>query len=194
MHYVSDELCKLGKSTLYPTSEVEKLVNYFDETLGVHARRYIYWLMFASDKNTSELRQCWLRGTTGLERWIQRHFPGSIQALATVGMQIHEQPSLMSKQHVDEVFEKVNQMLEKHGELYLLNTNSPTAADITFASLAYPMIFPRQCDDLVFEYDQNRMSRELYDQITTYRSQRAGKFVLRMYEQHRITDRVQPMP
>ncbi|UJR11217.1 hypothetical protein I4U23_015398 [Adineta vaga] len=193
MHYVSDELCKLGEPTLYPTSEVEELVNYFDETLGVHVRRYAYWMMFSSDDMTIELYQCWLRGTRKIERWIQRHFSGSIQALATVGMQVHEQPSLISKQQIDEVFAKVNRMLEKHDGLYLLNTNYPTAADITFAALAYPVIFPPQCDDLIFEYDINRMSRNLYYQVSMYRGQRAGKFVLRMYEQDRIIHRIQPM-
>ena len=192
MRYVSDEFGKLGKPTLYPSPEVEELVTYFDETLGVHARRYIYWMLFSTNDMTGDLKQCWLRGQTGVARWIQQHFFGSIQALATIGMQVQEQPSLASKQRVDEVFVKVNQMLEGHGGAYLLNTNYPTAADITFAALAYPMIFPPQCDDLVFEYDANRLSQQLYDQVTSYRAQSAGKFVLRMYDQHRIVDQVRP--
>ncbi len=192
MRYVSDELCKLGKPTLYPTSEVQELVDYFDETLGVHVRRYGYWLMFSTDDMNVELQECWLRSTVKLERWIQRHFFGPIKALATEGMQIHEQPSLISKQHIDEVFEKINQKLEEHGGTYLLNTNYPTAADLTFAALAYPMIFPPQCNDLIIEYDPDRMSPQFYNQVTIYRQQRAGQFVLRMYEQDRIIDRIQP--
>lgn len=192
MHYVSDELCKLGKPTLYPNVEVEKMENYFDEHLGVHVRRYGYWLMFQTEELQNELHNCWLRNTVGLERWIQQHFVGPIQALATEGMKIHQQPSLISKQHIDEVFDTVNKKLEAHGGLYLFNTNYPTAADITFAALAYPMIFPSECDDLIIPYDSNVMSHELYEQVKTYREQPAGKFVLRMYEQHRLTNRIQP--
>jgi glutathione S-transferase len=192
MHYVSDELCKLGKPTLYPSSEVEELENYFNQMLGVHVRRYGYWLMFQSEDMQNELHNCWLRDTAGFEKWIQQHFFGPIKALATEGLHIQEQPSLLSKQHIDEVFEKVNQKLEEHGGSYLFNTNYPTAADLTFASLAYPMIFPPECDDLIITYDPDVMSRHLYDQVTAYREQRAGKFVLQMYEQHRITSRIQP--
>jgi hypothetical protein len=192
MHYVSDELCKLGQPTLYPSPEVEELETYFNQVLGVHVRRYVYWLMFQTDDMQNELRSCWLRGTVGIERWIQRHFFSPIKALATEGMDIHKQPSLISKQHIDQVFEKVNQMLEEHSGLYLFNTNYPTAADLTFASLAYPMIFPSQFDELVTPYDRDLMSRQLYDQVTTYREQRAGKLVLRMYEQDRIINRIQP--
>lgn len=194
LRYVSDELCKIGKPTLYPTPQVEELVTYFDDTLGVHARRYIYWMLFSTEEMTSELKRCWLCGQTGLARWIQQHFFGSIQALATAGMQIQEQPSLASKQRVDEVFARVNQMLEGHGGKYLLNTAYPTAADITFASLAYPMVFPPQCGELAFEYDANRLSRQLYEQVGIYRAQRAGKFALWMYDQHRLVDQVRPNP
>ncbi|CAF1474291.1 unnamed protein product [Rotaria sp. Silwood1] len=192
MHYVSDELCKLGQPTLYPTAEVEELENYFNEILGVHVRRYGYWLMFQSDGMENELRNCWLRDTVGFEKWIQQHFFGPIKALATTGMDIHEQASLASKEHIDQVFEKVNQKLEEHGGLYLFKTTYPTAADFTLAALAYPMIFPSQCDGLIIKYDPNIMSRQMYEQVTTYREQRAGKLVLRMYEQHRIVDRIQP--
>jgi hypothetical protein len=76
--------------------------------------------------------------------------------------------------------------------LYLFNTNYPTAADLTFASLAYPVIFPPDCDDLIITYDPNVMSRELYDQVTVYREQQEGKLVLRMYEKDRIVNRIQP--
>ena len=192
MHYVSDELCKLGKPTLYPSAEVEELENYFNEVFGVHTRRYGYWSMFQTDDLLNELRNSWLRGTVGFERWIHQHFFGSFKALVIKGLHIEEQPSLVSKQRIDDVFEKVNKKLEEHDGLYLFNTNYPTAADITFASLAYPVIFPAQCDDLVTKYDTNCLSRQLYDQITTYREQRAGKFVLRMYEKDRIVDQVQP--
>ncbi len=192
MHYVSDELCKLGQPTLYPTAEVEELENYFNQVLGVHARRYGYWLMFQGEEMQNELHKCWLRNTAGIERWIQQHSFGPIKALITKGLQIEEQPSLIAKQRIDEVFEKVNQKLAEHGGLYLLNTTYPTAADFTFASLAYPMIFPPECDDLIITYDPNVMGRQLYDEVTNYREQRAGKFVLHMYEQHRIVHRIQP--
>jgi glutathione S-transferase len=192
MHYVSDELCKLGKPTLYPSPQVEELENYFNQMLGEHARRYGYWLMFQTDDMVNALRNCWLQDMVGFERWIQQHFFGPIKALVTAGIKIQEQPSLVSKQQIDQVFEKVNQMLDEHSGLYLFNTNYPTAADFIFASLAYPMIFPPQCDELIISYDPNCMSRQLYDQVTIYRQQRAGQLVLRMYEQHRVIDRIQP--
>jgi hypothetical protein len=36
-----------------------------------------------------------------LEPWIQQYFFGPIKALATTGMNIQEQPSLISKQHTE---------------------------------------------------------------------------------------------
>lgn len=192
MHYASNQLCTLGKETLYPSPEVEELENYFNQILGVHVRRYGYWLIFQADNMKNELRSCWLRGTVGFENWIQQHLFGSIKALATKGMNIQEEPSLISKQHVDQVFEKVNKLLEENGGFYLLKTNYPTAADITFAALAYPMILPSQCDDLIVNYDPNVLSRPFYEQVKAYREQPAGKFVLRMYEQHRVVNRIQP--
>ena len=192
MHYVSDELVKLGKSTLYPHAEVEELSNYFNEVLGVHVRRYGYWTMFQAEEMQSAMHQCWLRETQGWERWIQQHAFGPIKALLTKGLNIEREASLIAKQRVDEVFEKVNQKLEEHGGLYLCNTNYPTAVDYTFAALAYPMIFPPECDDLIIPYDVNVMSRQFYDDVTHYRQQRAGKFVLRMYEQHRTVNRIHP--
>lgn len=192
MHYVSDELCKLGKPTLYPMPEVEELEVYFNTVFGVHVRRYVYWLLFQSDDMESELRNCWLRETSGLENWIQRHAFGSIKALATVGMNIKEEPSMNSKHIVDTVFDKVNRMLEENNGSYILNTTHPTAADFTFAALAYPMVSPPQCDELVFGYDPKIMSHSMYEQITIYREQAAGKFVLRMYEKERLVKKIQP--
>ena len=190
MHYVSDELQKMGKPTLYPTPEVEELENDLNQVLGVHARRRGYWLMFQNEEMQNELHKCWLRGTVGWEKWIQQHSFGPIKALITKGLQLEDRPSLLAKQRIDEVFEKVNQKLEEHGGMYLFNTTYPTAADLTFAALAYPMIFPPECDDMVIAYDSDVMSRQLYDEVTSYREQRAGKFVLQMYEQHRITHRI----
>jgi hypothetical protein len=57
--------------------------------------------MFQAEDKQNELRSCWLRGKLGLERWIQQHFFGPIKALATTGMNIQEQPSLISKQHTE---------------------------------------------------------------------------------------------
>ena len=192
MHYVSDELVKLGQPTLYPNPEVEELSRYFNEILGVHVRRYGYWTLFQAEEMKNELHQCWLRETTGLERWIQQHAFGPIKALLTKGLNIEREASLIAKQRVDEAFEKVNCKLEEHGGLYLFNTTYPTAADLTFAALAYPMVLPPECDDLIVPYDINVISRQFYDETTSYRQQRAGKFVLQMYEKHRIVNRIHP--
>ncbi|CAF4228443.1 unnamed protein product [Rotaria socialis] len=63
-----DELCKLDNPTLYPIHEVEELESYFNQILGVHVRRYDYWLLFQADDIENELSNCWLRETMGFEK------------------------------------------------------------------------------------------------------------------------------
>ena len=84
---------------------------------------------------------------------------------------------------VDETFERVSSLL-KDGRKYLCNTPAMTAADITFAALAYPLILPEEKAPVFVSWSDN-LPEGFRAEVRRRRESLAGQFVLRLYKEER---------
>ncbi|CAN0311885.1 unnamed protein product, partial [Pylaiella littoralis] len=71
------------------------------------------------------------------------------------------------------------------GRLYLCG-DSISAADIAFASMAFPVILPEETDSVFVAYDPRSLPRGYVEVIKSMRSRGGGIFILRLYNQKRI--------
>ncbi|HMV36104.1 MAG TPA: glutathione S-transferase C-terminal domain-containing protein, partial [Turneriella sp.] len=60
-----------------------------------------------------------------------------------------------------------------------------SAADITFAALAAPVLLPDEYGVKLPDMRGLPTTRQLHETVEHYRSTPAGKFVLRLYREHR---------
>ena len=84
---------------------------------------------------------------------------------------------------VDRVFHEVSSLLQD-GRKYICATADLTAADITFASLAYPLILPEEKARVFVSWDDD-LPPDFREEVKRLRKTLAGKFVLRLYKEER---------
>ncbi len=117
-------------------------------------------------------------------RWQQRLvrplFP-LIRAAMRWRMQIHEAGAQAARRAIAQVFSVVAQRLAD-GRPYLLGEQF-SAADLTFAALAAPLVQPAQYGFPLLALESQ--TAELQALTYAYRGTPAGAFALRIYEQHR---------
>lgn len=165
-------------------AEVETWVALFDRTLGPATRRAVYFLVLP-DTNTARD----LLASTGpkWERRATRFMFPMMRALMIRGMKVTAAGAARSNERIAEVFAKVAERLGD-GRRYLVGDRF-TAADLTFASLAGPALFPPQ-----YGYPM-RPFAELPAAIRKWseglRATPAGQFALRMYAEDRPPVRAQ---
>ena len=84
---------------------------------------------------------------------------------------------------VDRVFDQVSALLQD-GRKYICATEDLTAADITFASLAYPLILPEEKASAFMSWEDH-LPEEFRSEVQRLRETLAGEFVLRIYKEER---------
>jgi glutathione S-transferase len=155
--------------------EVAELEDRFDHRLGPHTRRLAYHHVLPT-----------LRGRLAV-RGVPRHevIAGRLlaPAFSTVmrrGLRIDAAGVARSQQRVEEILAEVEARLAD-GRRYLVGDRF-TAADLTFAALATPIVAPPQLADYL---PMNDLPDELAHQIDAWRARPAGAFALRLYAEER---------
>jgi glutathione S-transferase len=97
------------------------------------------------------------------------------------GMRIDARGAERSKKHVDEVFAQVAQRLSD-GRRYLLG-DTFSAADLTFAALAAPVVVPPEYGVPLPSLDD--IPPDAAALVRAYREAPAGRFALRLYAEDR---------
>jgi glutathione S-transferase len=180
LHYL-DSLSKDKK--LYPSDrqlrqEVESLEELFDTQLGINSRRLVYSFLLKKPLivpiflgiNTpwSEKIACAIATPITLRRIKQIY-------------EITPESTTESLQEIKEVFKIVDRRLAQ-GNKYLVG-DSLSAADITFAALASPLIRPE--NHPFYSSKMPRVSNEFVAIVRELRKTSAGEFALRLYREHR---------
>jgi glutathione S-transferase len=102
-------------------------------------------------------------------------FP-AVRALIRRSLHVHAEGAERSRRKVDELFAEVSRLLAD-GRRYLTG-DAPTAADITFASLALPGLIPESSP--VRLPTMSELPPVVASQIETWRATPAGQFGIRM--------------
>jgi glutathione S-transferase len=170
-------------------SEAEALEAQFDAELGPASRRVVYHHLlpdpalsltvmsgaFGPSTPLGLLPPRWLNPTT-----FQLYFPVA-RALMQKAMRIDEAGVARSQSALRAVFDRVNERL-REGRRFLVGERF-SAADLTFAALAVPVLLPPEFP--VPMPPPGDFPASLRDLIASLRAEPAGAYGLRLYRDHR---------
>ncbi len=168
---------------LFPTDSVQRagvvqLEELFDEKLGPHTRRLAYFHLLP---HRELFEGAALAGARGGDRMVFKSLLPLIRGMMRKGMKIDAKGAERSFDRIREVFETVNERLAS-GRSYLVGERF-TAADLTFAALAAPVLLPRDYGAPLPSLEE--LPDEMLAIIDEMRATPAGEFGLRMYRDHR---------
>jgi glutathione S-transferase len=184
-----DELAP-AELKLYPIdrdrrTEVEKLVNSFDNILAPAVRQWAYsYIMARADL----LHPLWCQGVPWYERML---FPILFPSLRSKVVEMYDlgaQSTISAHKSICEIFETVDLLLAD-GRAYLTGDRF-SAADLTFAAFAAPILLPPEYGIKLPLLEQ--MPSAMMASISAFQQTTAGKFGLRLYQEHRTVTPILP--
>ena len=179
---VLESLADEGHTWLYPSEQVREMEREFGDAFGRAVARVVYHHLFSTPEGCALLRRIWKVDTSPLERHLCEPLFPAIRMAMLSGLDIPQGlPGFVAT--VDEVFARVSELLAD-GRKYICATPEMTAADITFASLAYPLVLPQE-KAAVFVSWADELPNEFRAAVGRLREGLAGQFVLRLYSEER---------
>ena len=171
-----------GAAPLFPdgpeAAEVAALEEEFDRRLGPATRRLAYFYLL---QRPATLRRVLASAGTGWEARAGRLLFPLLRALVVRGLRIDPVTAARSRAALDEAFATVEARLAD-GRRYLVGGRF-SAADLTFAALAAPVLVP---DAVRKDYPPlEEVPPELAALVKQYREHPAGRFALRLYDEER---------
>jgi glutathione S-transferase len=172
-----------GGGLLYPCDavrrrEVDVLEERFDTELGPHTRRWAYAHLLPHAKL---LRSLWARNVPWLEARLLPVITPLALRLVYAAYKITPESAQRSLERVQNVFRQVDQQLSD-GRRFLTGDRF-TAADLTFAALAAPVLLPVEC--CAVQPTLETVPAAMREEILRFRNTDAGRFALRLYSQER---------
>lgn len=167
--------------SLYPAdsalrAEVEALEARFDADLGPATRRLAYHAIFGARESIGPL----LRATTqGPSRWLSPALATVLPRMISRALRIDDRGAALSRAKLEPVLADVEQRLED-GRRFLVGDRF-TAADLTFAALYGPLLFPPE-QPVTSRVPLPRSLEPLRDQAL---ARPAGVFAMRLFREER---------
>lgn len=167
---------------LYPANqirEVEALEDHFDEKFGVETRRWVYFSL-----RDLPARQILKLAGQGTPRWECAVAPPLFSPLFRLLLRSLD----VSRENVDKGFPVIPETFDwvasrlGDGRPFLCG-NRFTAADLTFASLAAPVLWPAEYGIRFPSLDE--IPADVRNTILQFRAHPAGEFALRLFREHR---------
>jgi glutathione S-transferase len=169
-------------SKLYPTEfarEIKELEAMFDTKLGTAARQWAYFYVLP---DRSLMQKLWC---AGVPRWQKWFFPVTFsytQSLVNRGYQISAENAKTAYGQIQEIFADVGNRLSD-GRKYLVGDRF-SAADLTFACLAAPLVAPPEYGGIL--PDSSQLPKEMVSQMQVLKETIAGQYALRLYREERL--------
>ncbi|NJN10704.1 MAG: glutathione S-transferase [Richelia sp. SL_2_1] len=172
-----------NEAKLYPTNsqqrqEVEQLEELFDEQLGTAIRSWAYFYIVDNNKI---IKEKWTQNVPNFEKLLFPIVYPPMRSLVRKKYDVNAESVGQYYQQINSIFEKVSGLLAD-GRSYLVG-DKISAADITFASLAAPILQPPQHP--IKSSDSEELPAEMLSKINKFRESIAGKFALKLYENWR---------
>jgi glutathione S-transferase len=184
----ADEI--VGGDKLYPRDaalrrDVVALEERFDTELGPHTRRWAYGQLLS---HTRLLTSLWSRGAPRLEALLLRVIAPVVRSLVRAEYRITPESAQRSLERMRGVFRNVEEQLSD-GRRFLAGERF-TAADLTFAALAAPVLLPSECRAVQPALDD--LPPAMREEILRFRNTVGGRFALRLFSQERGSPSVTP--
>lgn len=156
----------------------ERWLERFDRALGPATRRLAYGYLLDDVKHS----KAYLRGFAPRgERWLTGFGYPILRGLIRRALAIDAASVERSRELIDEVFTEVEAALAD-GRRYLIGDHF-TAADLSFAALSAPALFPEHPEDRMPKLDA--LPDALLTIIRPWRERTAGRFASRIWADHR---------
>jgi glutathione S-transferase len=159
-------------------AEAAELEELFDTALGPHTRRLAYFHLLPHRRL---LLSSLLAGVGRTEAAAFRVVRPLVVSLMRRSMRITPDGAERSLERVREVFATVAERLADRRDF--LVGNAFTAADLSFAALAAPVVLPRNYGSPLPPLDE--LPPAMLALVEDFRAAPAGEFALRMYRDHR---------
>lgn len=161
----------------YAPPEALEWEERFDEALGPHVRRVAYGMLLPHRELVVQM----MHGAqkTWESRSIEVGYP-AIAAGLRKSLRITPDGVVRSKAKILALLDEVGEAVED--QTYLCG-DTLSAADITFASLFGPLVLPEKYGWKMPDFEA--LPDEVSRIISTYREHPAGKYAMRIYENHR---------
>ncbi|PSP17602.1 MAG: glutathione S-transferase [Cyanobacteria bacterium QS_8_64_29] len=181
LHYLDARAS--SERALYPRDperarEVAALEAWFDRELGPAARRWAYYYQLGDH---ATLRQAWCMGTPRWERvGFELGFPLMCELVRRAYRPTPAGASA-ARDCIQSTFETVGERLNGSGPY--LGGETPSAADLTFAALAAPVLLP-ECHPVMPPLS-DRLPAAMATAVRQWRATPAGQFALNLYRYQR---------
>ena len=157
---------------------MEKLEDLFDTKLGPSTRVWFYFYLL---DNRELMLKLFGDGVEPVEQQVFAIVFPCIQAAMRPWMNITAESSKAAEETIKRIFEEVSGMLAD-GRTYLIG-DSLSAADISFACLAAPVIWPPEYS--AWLPNLSEIPGEMQSVIEELRAPAAGKYALRLFREER---------
>ena len=184
----ADEIC--GGDHLYPQDPDDRrsvlgLEKRFDVALGPHTRRWAYFQLLP---HSALLFRLMARGVPRLESSLLTLTLPIVALAIRKGLRITPTGAERSLANVRDVLSEVGGLLSD-GRQYLVG-NRFSAADLTFAALAAPVLLPER--GIAAYPNVDELPSTMREVVEGLRDTQAGRFALRMYAHERWRRSVKP--
>jgi glutathione S-transferase len=176
---------------LYPdccVKEIDEMEGDLDRRLGPTVRVMIYYSFFQSSDYDNALVELMSRNTSKIESLLMDKMlnQGLKKGLKAV-MKINDESAQISEKAIRQVFDEYSDKLSD-GRSYLCDTAQNeagfTAADLTLAALASPLLMPKEL--IPIQLQPEKLPANLVSLRQELRDTLAGQHVLSIYHKHRF--------
>jgi glutathione S-transferase len=161
-------------------ADVERLEEHFDRHLGPTARRAVYDDVLRLPR--AQLAELLGKDAPNWEKRVARVATPVIGGMIRRGLRVTPPEVKRSKEMVETIFAEVADLL-RDGRAFLTGDRF-TAADLTFAALSAPIIYPDKYARYAIPFET--LTPAIKDTVLRYRETPAGAFAVRMYDRHRV--------
>ena len=185
----SEEILREFLPSLYP-KEIENEIRAMEVDLGVRLGAALRCFCYHHLIDLPRYHKVLVKVSAGSTSWIEetlfdKMLDKGIDAGMRKAMVINEETAKTSEIILRMVFSELSQLLE--GKDYLMDIPSKsfgfTAADLTLAALAYPLLRPPEMDSFLANMEE--LPPQLNEMTTELLATKAGEHILKIYSRHR---------
>ena len=170
-----------GTPTLFSSTEAEELSERYHDELGPHARRIAYHHLFTAPDAIRDAAYRSVGRAQATTFWLLRRV---VRAAITRALNVTDEAAARSVDRVERLFEETSRRL---ADRPFLAGDAFTAADLSFASLAAPVLLPSHEEG--FGNDglprQDSIPEAWSSLSRALRATPAGAHAMRMFRDHR---------